>query len=275
MCVFLYVAAMKDGGSVEVEITKCVTLGPPGAGKTQLKMALFGDFEESTESTIASTGAEVVMNIFIDGEHKWEKFDHARLQSVLYNTVTGGRYDSRSVLSEDQESQSPVYITRESVNNTRSEEEARTIAPERNRTDLRHTQPTATIRGSRSLEDAFISLKERVITNYNSLTLGKKHLNKAKLIHMVDSGGQPAFFDIHPIIATSRAIYLLVYNSKEGLLAHPEITYRKPRQFLTKSIPNKKQTNLDMIGHSLSTLQHCEKKFSKMEKKIERLFMPG
>ena len=230
-------------------------------------MALFDDFQESTESTNASTGAEV-MSIFMGNELKWKKLDHKLLQSVLYNTVTSGRYDSGSVPFEVQESLRPPVTTHESLHNKHLEETPGTLTPERN-SDLQHTQPPTTIRVSRALEDAFINLKERVISNYNSLKLGKKHLNKVKLIHMVDSGGQPAFFDIHPIIATSRAMYLLVFDSQEGLLAHPEITYRRPHQFPTKRIPNRKQTNLDMIRQSLHTLQHCEKKFLIMDKELK------
>ena len=38
-------------GSIEVEVLKCVTLGPTEAGKTQLKSALIGNFDRSSEST--------------------------------------------------------------------------------------------------------------------------------------------------------------------------------------------------------------------------------
>ena len=54
-------------GSVEVEIVKCVTLGPPEAGKTQLKSALVGRFDHSNESTPMCTGAEVVMQRYMSG----------------------------------------------------------------------------------------------------------------------------------------------------------------------------------------------------------------
>lgn len=38
---------------------------------------------------------------------------------------------------------------------------------------------------------------------------GVESLNKNRIVHLIDSGGQPAFFDIHPVISASRAVYLL------------------------------------------------------------------
>ena len=98
-----------------------------------------------------------------------------------------------------------------------------------------------------------------------------KGLQKVRMMHFIDSGGQPAFFDIHPVIATSRAVYLLVYNMEEGLEAKPKITYRT-KSFPPKDLPNKKYSNLDMIKDSLLTLQNCKLKFVKMERELRDWF---
>ena len=113
-------------------------------------------------------------------------------------------------------------------------------------------------------ESEFSALTERVVRRYPR-EFGDNYLKKVKLIHMIDSGGQPAFLDFHPLVATSRALYLLVYNSQEGLLACLALTYRKSTEFPTKSLPNPSQTNLDMIKKSLHSLHHCKNKLLKME----------
>ena len=272
-----YVAAIEKGGSVEIEIVKCVTLGPPAAGKTQLKRALSGDVQESTESTPVSTAAEVVMECFIDGTLKWEKFNHTKLQSALYHTVAEEKYDARQSVFQVPEKEPLIPATDRlqsppptvpQFSKSKLEDATTPILP-RNTTTPQHPQPTAIVEQKPSIEDAFSSLKERVLRNL-SQTLGEDHLNKVRMIHLVDSGGQPAFFDFHPMVATSRAMYLIVYNSEEGLSACPEITYRKPCQFATKILSNPTQTNVDMIKRSLHTLHHCKEKFLKMEKELQK-----
>ena len=121
---------------------------------------------------------------------------------------------------------------------------------------------------------AFSKVRESVLRNLSHAT-GCKHLNKVRLIHFIDSGGQPAFFDLHPMLATSRSLYFLLFNSREGLLAYPEMTYRKPSRFLTNSIPNTTQTNLDLIKRSFHTLHHCKDKFQRMEEKLKNRLSDG
>ena len=75
-------------GSVEVEVLKCVTLGPTEAGKTQLKSALIGKFDRSSESTPMSTGAEAVMQRYVRGKSTWEPLTRERLCMSLHTTVT-------------------------------------------------------------------------------------------------------------------------------------------------------------------------------------------
>ena len=262
---------------MEVEIVKCVTLGPPAAGKTQLKRALSGDVQESTESTPVSTAAEVVMECFIDDKLKWEKFNHAKLQSALYHAVAEEEYDThQSVFLPEEEPLIPAIDrfqnpppTVPQFSKSKLEDATTPIPTPTNTTTPQHTQPTAIVQPKPSIEQVFSSLKGRVLRNL-SQTLGEDHLNKVRMIHLVDSGGQPAFFDFHPMVATSRAMYLIVYNSEEGLSACPEITYRKRCQFSTRILSNPTQTNLDMIKRSLYTLHHCKGKFMKMEKELQK-----
>ena len=251
-------AAMAEGGSVEVEIVKVVTLGPPEAGKTQLKRALTGNMEESTESTPLSTGAEVIMERFFDGGVKWEALCASDLQKALYNTIQGKNYNPESPQSSVDAS---VSQATQSPN------------PEIQTSRPRESTDVCDLKSSTAGKDIFLSdftkLKERVLDNF-SKSQGDRHLNKVRFIHFIDSGGQPAFFDVHPVVATSRAVYLIVYNSAEGLSACPRITYRKPSDFPTRVLSNPNQTNLDMIRRSLFTIRHCKEKFLKMEERLER-----
>ena len=259
---------------MEVEIVKVVTLGPPEAGKTQLKKALTGQFENSTESTPVSTEADVVMECFIEGESKfaWKQFDSSELQSSLCATVEKDMYDtSHSQFHTAQKDTSkgkgqvPLPVAGEDHLNTEpvQEPEQASVEGEVVYSKEDTTSPTPR-KADLPTESEFSALTKRVVYRYPR-EFGDNYLKKVKLIYMIDSGGQPAFLDFHPLVATSRALYLLVYNSQEGLLACPALTYRKPTEFPTKPLPNPSQTNLDMIKRSLHSLHHCKDKLLKME----------
>ena len=259
---------------MEVEIVKVVTLGPPEAGKTQLMKALTGQFENSTQSTPVSTKADVVMECFVEGESKfaWKQFDSSELQSSLCATVEKDMYDtSHSQFHTAQKDTSlmkeqvPLPVAREECLNTEPVLEPEQASVEGEVVHIKEDTTSPTTRhADLPTESEFSTLTERVVRRYPR-EFGDNYLKKVKLIHMIDSGGQPAFLDFHPLVATSRALYLVVYNSQEGLLARPALTYRKPTEFPTKSLPNPSQTNLDMIKRSLYSLHHCKDKLLKME----------
>ena len=259
---------------MEVDIVKVVILGPPEAGKTQLKKALTGQFENSTESTPVSTEADVVMECFMEGESKfaWKQFDSSKLQSSLCATVAKNMFDtSHSQFHTAQKDTSkgkgqvPLPVAGEERLNTEPVQEPEQASVEG---EVVHSKEDTTSPTPRKVnlptESEFSALTKRVVLRYPR-EFGDNYLKKVKLIHMIDSGGQPAFLDFHPLVATSRALYLVVYNSQEGLLACPTLTYRKPTEFPTKSLPNPSQTNLDMIKRSLHSLHHCKDKLLKME----------
>ena len=250
---------------MEVEIVKVVTLGPPEAGKTQLKRALTGNMEESTESTPLSTGAEVIMERFFDGgaNSKWESLGKAELQAALYITVDRNEYNPTSSetpsLPKEEVYKKEVYKKEE----TSIDDHVIATTP-RKKTEGPQQEVGDKPTEVEVLSKEFMKLKATVLGNFSKTQDGRL-LNKVRIIQFIDSGGQPAFFDLHPVVATSRAVYLIVYNSAEGLSACPRITYRKLSDFPTRALSNPNQTNLDMIKRCLSTLHHCKEKFQVLE----------
>jgi hypothetical protein len=277
-------AAIDKGGSVEVEIVKVVTLGPPEAGKTQLKKALTNNFDISTESTPVSTEADVVMECFVEGESEvmWKKLDSKTLQAALCTTIEKTNYSDhrnefhatpRPIEKKETPPKVKGWGIRGMVSKLRGILGIRQSPVEPNQGDagVKGASRKATAHEDLKVTTTFSSLKEDVHKRFTR-EVPEQHLNKVRLFHMIDSGGQPAFLDFHPLVATSRALYLLVYNSQEGLSALPALTYRKPTQFPTKDLPNPTQTNLQMIKRSLYTLHHCKERFLEKEKELKSCF---
>ena len=300
-----YFEAALAKGSVEVEMVKCVTLGPSEAGKTQLKSALIGKFDHSSESTPMSTGAEAVIQRYVHGKSTWEPLTRARLLKSLSTTVkmrltesasprpteanlstqnngaqplkTGMHEDATGAVGQRTDSNKAVQSQFPAIRASEEEELKEAGTEEVMYKDTGLHEDTRGALGQRAdskkaLRSQFAAIRARVEEDLKEAGAAEvKGLENVRIIHMVDSGGQPAFFDIHPVIATSRAVYLLVYNMKEGLDHKPAITYRK-KAFPTKQLQNTKQTNLDMIKNSLLTLHDCRQKFTALESKLRHWF---
>ena len=241
-------------GSVEIEIVKCVTLGPPEAGKTQLKSALIGKFDHSGESTPVSTGAEVVMQRYVYGKSKWKQLTREGLRKSLQTTV------KKKTFTELASPAAEANLSKVNAQSPPSGMDKGTTSDSERRADHK-----------KWLQEQFAALKASIEEELEKETDSAEGLDKIRIVHLFDSGGQPTFLDIHPVIATSRGVYLLVYNMEEGLDHKPAITYRK-QHFPTKQLQNTKQSNLDMIKGSLLTLHDCKQKFIALEGKMRHWF---
>ena len=247
-----------------MKIMKCVTMGPPEAGKTQLKRALLGDFTEADTSTPASTQATPAVEILVAGEKKWEHLDFKQLQAAVKTTASTRKFAERSIwedtpfhpqLETDQE-----HISEEYSHQDYFLEEPREV-------------PIYDVQNRDVQGQVFHDLKQVVMKTIPLSKSGDDGINiqKARLIYMVDSGGQPSFLDFHPVTATFAATYLLVYNMEEGLDAKPKMTYRKPKTLLTKILPSTTQSNLEIIRRSLLSLYHLKVRYCKMHERLTKL----
>ena len=249
-----------EKGAVDVKIMKCVTMGPPEAGKTQLKRALLGDFTEADTSTSASTQATPAVEILVAGEKKWEYLDFKRLQAAVQTTASTRKFTERPTWEDPpfhpQPKTSQKYISEELSNEIDFLKEPREVR-------------IYDVQGQE-----FHDLKEKVIKTIPLSKSGDGEINihGAKLIYTVDSGGQPSFLDFHPVTTTFAATYLLVYNMEEGLDAKPKMAYRKPKtDYPIRTLPDSTQSNLEIIRRSLLTLHHLKVRTCEMHKRLTPL----
>ena len=252
-----------------MKIMKCVTMGPPEAGKTQLKRALLGDFTEADTSTPASTQATPAVEILVAGEKKWEYLDFKRLQAAVQKAASTIKFSERSTW-EDPPFHPQLGTYQECTSEEPSDEEY--FLEQHEEVPIYDVQ-NRDVQNRNVQSQEFHDLKQEVM---KIIPLSKSdddgfNIQKARLIYMVDSGGQPSFLDFHPVTATFAATYLLVYNMKEGLDAKPKMTYRKPKMFPTKILPDTTQSNLEIIRHSLLSLFHLKARYFKMHERLTKL----
>ena len=244
-------------------------MGPPEAGKTQLKRALFGDFTIAEESTPACTKATPAVEIMLAGENKWKpfEFEHLKtlsLQEDIVNISPRDATNTGTIPSPDNSSDSISIVA--AVNDQPAIQS--TSGNTANRSNS--SENSLTIERQRSMK-SFQSLNEHVTKGLVESKCCDKNLKSMKLIYMVDSGGQPSFLDFHPVTATFAASYLLVYNMEEGLDTKPRMSYRKSRYFPTKELPPSTKTNLEILHRSMLTVHHFKARFDDRCEKITEL----
>ena len=253
-----------------MKIMKCVTMGPPEAGKTQLKRALLGDFTKARSSTPASTRATPAVEILVAGEKKWKHLDFEQLQAAVQKTarLSTRKFSERSTSSPP--SQDPPFHPQLGNNRKYIFEEP---SDEEYFLEKPRQVPIYNVRNGDVLGQEFHGLKQEVMKIIPLDKSGDDGINiqEARLIYMVDSGGQPSFLDFHPVTATFAATYLLVYNMEEGLDAKPKMTYRKPKQYPTRNLPDSTHKNLEIIHRSLLTLYHFQPRYHEMHDRLAQL----
>ena len=252
-----------------MKIMKCVTMGPPEAGKTQLKRALLGDFTEADTSTPASTQATPAVEILVAGEKKWEHLDFERLQAAVQKAASTRKFSERSTW-EDPPSHPQLGTYQERISEEPSGEEY--FLEQHEEVPIYDVQ-NQDVHNRNVQSQEFHDLKQEVM---KIIPLSKSdddgiNIQEARLIYMVDSGGQPSFLDFHPVTATFAATYLLVYNMEEGLDTKPKMTYRKPKTFPTKILPDTTQSNLEIIRRSLLSLYHLKARYRQMHERLTKL----
>ena len=267
-----------EKGAVDVKVIKCMTLGPPEAGKTQLKHALLGDFTPIKKSTDASTQATPAVEIMVAGEKKWEPLNFKQLQSAMQTTATkedlpqkptkeDTRSESQNHTQSSNQERIPEVHTSADVNPSHKDNPLHKDDPLHKDNPLErkiHPSQATYINQFRNLKGKVMEAILRSQSNDANI-----NIHGAKLIYTVDSGGQPSFLDFHPVTATFVATYLLLYNMEEGLDARPKMTYRK--DYPTKDLPNSSQSNLEILRRSLFTLHHFKERYLEKHERLTSL----
>ena len=246
-------------------------MGPPEAGKTQLKRALLGDFTIAEESTPACTKATPAVEMMLASETEWKPFEFEHLKTLSLQedlprvspritTVT----NTTTICSVENDSHSSLDFIVEAVSDPQPDQSIPGYTTSRSNT----SESSLAIRRQKNTE-SFHSLLMSVTESLAKSNCCNQNFKSMKLIYMVDSGGQPSFLDFHPVTATFAATYMLVYNMKEGLDAKPEMSYRTP--IPTKKLPPSTKTNLEILHRSMLTVHHFQARFDQQHDKIIEL----
>lgn len=170
---------------IDLKAAKCLFVGPPRVGKTATKLHLLGDIEklhEEHDSTGLDPPIEVSYVISDAGESCFHNLTMSELAGQLINDVM-----SQEFIPTPEESYS------KSLPHTHTADSA---ADEGTAYALQYVY-----------ENLLPQAKEEVI----------KHLNESTTMYLIDTGGQPEFHDILPLMLRGPAFYFIFFNMVESL----------------------------------------------------------
>eukprot|EP00731_Ephydatia_muelleri_P038006 Em0627g2a len=227
----LYEEAMKFG-SVKLSIIKCLVLGIAGVGKTCLKRLLL-QIPQNIDGPIGrvSTGladnpiqalvgsvSSIVASVVEGDTGIWEVLDETKLMKVIASAYQA---DSSHPATPPPASTMPrVAINVSVLDNTESHNRhVPTMSPPYNL-----FVNTIASGNELALDPAIQEIDSLIIEVFKSKLSDWKELN-VKLVHFIDSGGQPQFLELLPAFVQDLSAILYAVNLSEPLDHHPMIYF--------------------------------------------------
>ena len=225
----LYDEAIKQG-SVKMSIIKCLVLGIAGVGKTHLKRLLLSEGTDGTTARV-STGladnpdqafvgsiSSILAGVVEEDNGKWEVMDEVNLTQILikaYHIEPLPIATTPSQLSYQQQSQTSTFgAVHESIH-----VDIRTVS-----TFPSISHPEHVISEGEDFSDQVPDKAAKLFIEAFKTITETKILN-LKLVHFIDSGGQPQFLDLLPAFVQDISALLFAVNLSESLDHTPMIYF--------------------------------------------------
>ena len=242
---------MKKQGSVKVTINRCIFAGPPGKGKSCLKHLLVHDKpKEVKTSTGVMEKPDVVSaeKYAVEGTSVWLPLTDDKMASSIksscqkrqYHLPEDGPEDRHGKLAQPViEINPPTAVSKATSHSSRAD-------PSDTECDSLHLQPSANTEEASAFHQAHFRLMRDPSLGEGIL------LNGAQFVHLLDTGGQPSFQAVLPLLLDVPCTYVLVFNAAEGLNAPVPITYRPDDTTVVES-GSRPETAWAMMLRSLSS----------------------
>ena len=218
---------MKKQGSVKVAINCCIFAGPPGKGKSCLKHLLVHNKPKEVKTSTGVMEKPDVVTISaekyaVEGTSVWLPLTDDKMASSIKSSCQKRKYHIPEDGPKDR-------------HDSDSESDSLDLQPSANTADV----------------SAFQQAHFRLMRNPN---LGEGILlNGAQFVHLLDTGGQPSFQAVLPLLLAVPCTYVLVFNAAENLNAPVPITYRPDDTTVVES-GSRPETAWAMMLRSLSSV---------------------
>ena len=256
-----------EQGSLKLRIARSILFGEPASGKTSTRKRLTGEIKNLGKlPPLASTGIEkpCTINLYRETEksvvllsesmEEWKKQGlEAQCQTLLghimltspgeLNQAQEQQFDQKELMS------SALPVSQESVT-------LLTPQPTKSTSSLPPTEPRPNEKPeSRKKTEKSLPMDgalERFIKNMTSTKSWEeirqqlKGIEDTTILHITDTGGQPEFYEILPLLLQGHAIYLLFHNLSRPFEELCSISYRW-EEGKRSAVYNSQFTHKDML----------------------------
>ena len=262
------VEAMKEGGG-ELFLSNIVLHGPPGAGKSSLKRIIIGQpplpkYKQNATNILEKSVRAVCINRVTassTASGMFEVVDNEKIIERLAGEVERLREErvnkpTTSLPSQSSFVDNPVLIAEiptisvSSVNPATSESEV----------------PSKDIPSV--LTSAEESIKKKLVDAKTSSKMFNSHWH-----HYIDSGGQPQFLDVLPLLYRSPSHFIVVMRMTEGLDNRPKVRFYNQGDDVYELPDHLVLTNREMIVRTCQIAQSIAKATS--GKFVPKVFVMG
>ena len=245
---------MKKQGSVTVAINCCIFAGPPGKGKSCLKHLLVYDKPKEVKTSTGVMEKPDVVTISaekyaVEGTSVWLPLTDDKMASSIKSSCQKRQYHIPEDSPEDRRGKlaQPVIEINPPIAASKATSHSSRADPSDTDSDSLHLQPPANTADVSAFQQAHFRLMRDPSLGEGIL------LNGAQFVHLLDTGGQPSFQAVLPLLLDVPYTYVLVFNAAEGLNAPVPITYRPDDTTIVES-ESRPETAWAMMLRSLSSV---------------------
>ena len=274
-----YEESLSKHGSVSVEITPCIIVGPSATGKSSLKHLLVHNTPKAVKTSTAAVATPEVVTVSSEqyavggGTSAWQLVSSDVMGRSLQACVTDKAYD---------EGQYPGLYQRKGTQPRQQVKAAATPISHPSTSQEKKKNPIRKF--MKLFKRVFIpaspqqpvTLHQSTVDSEVAASLDQEHskflsdfqphgeciqLKDASFIHLFDTGGQPSFQDALPLLLDVPCTYIQVFNAASDLDQPVPVTYR-PDDLTEESLTPTTETGCEMMLRSFSSMHTLAHKSS-------------
>ena len=280
-----------------MEVTQSILVGPSAAGKSTVKHLLVCNAPKAVKtSTAALETPEVVTKrsamefsseqyAVQEGTSAWQPVSSDIMKKSLHHCITSKAYEEKNQYPIEVEAKQAGDVQREAWTMKQAQsdpfaldqypiEEGQHEAKEQDGYSL----PKQALNNEREENEALVEerdpLPKQAQSDLASLDQrysqvreemggegAKIKLKNASFIHLLDTGGQPSFQDVLPLLLDVPCTYIQVFNASRSLYERIPVTYR-PNDHTVVPLGDA-ECGRDMMLRSFSSMHTMAQKYSK------------
>ena len=240
-----YQEALKKHGSVPVKVTRTIFVGPPEAGKSTLKHLLVHNKPKAIKTSTGIVEPPEIVRfsteqcVIGESASAWQFVDSDVMRKALHACIENKRYKEKK--------QYPAEMEAKGTEDRRMKLLRRVGGiPLPNQLKIEWGQPDMDQSGIALLNEQYRKLLEGIGKEGEHL-----QLTNASFMHLLDTGGQPSFQNVLPVLLDVPCTYIQVFNAALSLDERVSITYRSNDH---PSIPLQGDEGCNMMLCSFSSM---------------------